>query len=75
VIAAEDVFTKYPCLAVTVKLLVTTACHAAPPATVAKDKLPEPSVYNTWFAVPVAVGNVNVYGVSPEIVAGAFNPT
>jgi hypothetical protein len=47
VIAADDVFTKYPCLAVTLKLLVTTACHAAPPETVAKDKFPEPSVVKT----------------------------
>ena len=60
VIAAADVFTKYPAFATTVRLDVTTACHAAPPETVEKDKFPEPSVIKTWFAVPVAVGNVNV---------------
>jgi len=44
VIAPEVVFTKYPSFAVTLKFPVLTACHAAPPDTVAKDKLPEPSV-------------------------------
>ena len=47
VIAAEDVFTKYPSFAVTLKFVVLTACHAAPPDTVAKDNAPEPSVVNT----------------------------
>jgi hypothetical protein len=43
VITPPDVFTKYPAFATTVRLDVTTACHAAPPETVAKDKVPEPS--------------------------------
>ena len=43
VIAAADVFTKYPAFATTVRFDVTTACHAAPPDTVVKDKDPEPS--------------------------------
>jgi hypothetical protein len=47
VITPPDVLTKYPFLATTVRLDVTTACHAAPPVTVAKDKFPEPSVCKT----------------------------
>ena len=44
VIVVEVVSTKYPSFAVTLKFALLTACHAAPPDTVAKDKLPEPSV-------------------------------
>ena len=47
VITPPDVFIKYPSFAETVKLDVTTACHAAPPDTVAKASAPEPSVYKT----------------------------
>jgi hypothetical protein len=48
VIAVEVVFTKYPYLTVALKVAeVITACQAAPPDTVAKDKLPDPSVCNT----------------------------
>jgi hypothetical protein len=48
VIAADDVFIKYPYFETAVKVVeVVTACHAAPPETVEKDKLPEPSVDNT----------------------------
>ena len=42
--AAEVVSQKKPCLATAVNPEVLTACHAAPPDTVAKDKFPEPSV-------------------------------
>jgi hypothetical protein len=47
VITPPDVFTKYPPLATTVKLDVTTACHAAPPETVAKASAPDPLVVRT----------------------------
>ena len=47
VIAAVVVFTKYPSFAVTVKFVVLTACHAAPPDTVANVTAPEPLVCNT----------------------------
>ena len=47
VIVVEVVSTKYPSLTVTLNEEVLTACQAAPPDTVAKDKLPDPSVCNT----------------------------
>ena len=60
VIVVEFVFKKYPSFAVALKFAVLIACHAAPPDTVAKDKLFEPSVTKTWFAVPDVVGKFNV---------------
>ena len=50
---------KYPLLAVAVNpVVLTDVSQSAVPSdvNVVNDKLPEPSVFNTWFAVPSAVG-------------------
>ena len=43
------------------------------PLTVEKDKLPEPSVINTWPFVPSVPGSVNV--TFEDTALGAFNAT
>ena len=46
------------CILVSPSASVIELDDPPPPETVAKLKLPEPSVCSTWFALPSAVGNV-----------------